>query len=234
MRRLAEASGVRILTNTGYYGAAGGRFLPAHARTERPEQLAARWIGEWRDGIEGTGIRPGFVKIGTDAGPLPEANRNLVRAAARTHLATGLTVACHCGDGAAAMEVLGEMEGAGCDGSALVWVHAQNERDPELHLQAARRGVWVEFDGVSTETVPRNVEMVRRMRDAGLLSRVLLSHDAGWYAVGEPGGGAFRPFSALFTHLLPALRAGGITEAEIRRLTVENPAAAFAVRVRRR
>jgi phosphotriesterase-related protein len=31
LRRLSEASGVRILTNTGYYGAAKDKHLPAHA-----------------------------------------------------------------------------------------------------------------------------------------------------------------------------------------------------------
>jgi predicted metal-dependent phosphotriesterase family hydrolase len=234
MRRLAQASGVNIVTNTGYYGAAGGKFLPAQARSDTPDQLAARWTAEWRDGIEGTGIRPGFVKIGTDAGTLPEANRKLARAAALTHLATGLTVACHCGDGDAALDVLGEMEAAGCGGGALVWVHAQNEKDPSRRAEAAHRGVWVEFDAISTQTIGAHVGLLKHMRGEGLLGRVLVSHDAGWYAVGEPDGGVFRAFDTLFTEFIPALRAAGFTDAEIRRVTVENPAEAFAVRVRRR
>src|SRR6185437_10076628 len=44
LKRLAEASGVHILTNTGYYGAANDKFLPKHAFAESPDQLAARWI----------------------------------------------------------------------------------------------------------------------------------------------------------------------------------------------
>ena len=34
LKRLSEASGLNILTNTGYYGAAGEKYLPAHAYTE--------------------------------------------------------------------------------------------------------------------------------------------------------------------------------------------------------
>ena len=62
LRRLAKASGLNILTNTGYYGALKENFLPPHAYTETAQQLAARWIKEWKEGIEGTGIHPGFIK----------------------------------------------------------------------------------------------------------------------------------------------------------------------------
>jgi phosphotriesterase-related protein len=37
LRRLAKASGLQILTNTGYYGANGGKHLPEHAFTESAE-----------------------------------------------------------------------------------------------------------------------------------------------------------------------------------------------------
>jgi phosphotriesterase-related protein len=76
LRRLARSSGIAIVTNTGYYGAADDKFVPPHARTESAEQLAARWIAEARDGIDGTGIRPGFMKIGVDAGPLRRSTRS--------------------------------------------------------------------------------------------------------------------------------------------------------------
>ena len=41
LKRLGDASGVTILTNTGYYGARQGKFLPAHAFNESADQLAA-------------------------------------------------------------------------------------------------------------------------------------------------------------------------------------------------
>ena len=70
------------------------------------------------------------------------------------------------------------------------------------------------------------------MKEAGHLDRVLLSHDAGWYHVGEPGGGEYRPYDTLMADFVPALRAAGVSEAEVRRLTVDNPRAAFTVQVR--
>ncbi len=209
LQRLAEISGLHLLTNTGYYGANGGKHLPAHARTESAEALARRWADEWRDGIEGTGIRPGFIKIGTDAGPLPEVNQKLVRAAARAHLASGLTIAAHTGDGRAAIQELAILEEEGVHDSAFIWVHAQNERDTALHARAAASGAWVEFDGISPQAIARHVELVRAMKARGLLGRVLLSHDAGWYHVGEPRGGDYWPYDTLMAQFVPALRAAG-------------------------
>ena len=234
LRRLSIASGVRLLTNTGYYGARQGKYLPRHAFEEDADQLAQRWLAEWQDGLDGTGIRPGFIKIGVDAGPLSEVNQKLVRAAARTHLKSGLTVACHTGDGAAALQELAILQEEGVDPAAWIWVHAQNERDATLQERAAERGGWVEFDGIGPETIERHIELLRHMKQKGLLGRVLISQDAGWYSVGEPDGGTFRPYTTLFEEFLPALREAGFSGTEISRLMVENPAEAFTVRVRGR
>src|SRR5262245_49921372 len=95
LQRLALATKLHILTNTGYYGAAQNKFLPAHAFTDTADQLAARWFHDWREGIEETGVRPGFIKIGVDAGKISERHRKLVRAAERPDMATGLTNAEH-------------------------------------------------------------------------------------------------------------------------------------------
>ena len=72
--------------------------------------------------------------------------------------------------------------------------------------------------------------MIGRMRDEGLLERVLVSQDAGWYNAGQPRGGEFKPFHPIFTALIPALRKGGFDESQIQTLFVHNPARAFALR----
>jgi phosphotriesterase-related protein len=149
------------------------------------------------------------------------------------HLATGLTIGAHTGQAVAAYEELAELEGAGVHPSAWIWIHAQNEPDPSKYLDAAARGAWISLDGVSTESVGLHVDRVVALRDAGFLQRVLVSQDAGWYSVGEPDGGKFRPYDAVFTGFVPALKAKGFSEAEVAQIFVKNPATAFAVRVRR-
>ncbi|MFI5169086.1 MAG: phosphotriesterase [Vicinamibacterales bacterium] len=232
LARLSEASGLQILTNTGYYGAANDVAIPKHAYDETPSQLAARWTAEFEAGIEGTRIRPGFVKIGVDAGPLSAIDRKLVEAGALTHLATGLTLAIHTGNGVAAHEILGVLGTNGVSPEAYVWVHAQNEADPASRGRAADEGAWVELDGVSPKSLDAHVAAVVDLRARKRLDRVLVSQDAGWYHVGEPDGGNYRSYAFLFDSFVPALRTAGLTEGEIRTLLVENPARAFAVKRR--
>lgn len=234
LRRLSIATGVTFLTNTGYYGARQGKFLPKHAHEESADELAQCWIKEWENGIQDTDIRPGFIKIGVDNGPLSDINRKLVQAAARCHLKTGLTIAGHTGDGKAALEQVAILRKEGVSPRAWIWVHAQNERNSDIHIDVARTGAWVEFDGISPNSIDRHVEFVTNMKDAGLLNQVLLSHDAGWYSVGEPGGGKVRGYEPLFNQFIPALKKNGLNESEIEQLIVTNPANAFTVNVRAR
>ena len=229
LKRLSAASGVQILSNTGYYGAAQDKHLPPHAFDETAEQLSVRWIREWERGIDDTGIKPALMKIGVDGSPLSAIDAKLVRAAAIAHRETGLPIASHTGSGAAAFEELDLLERAGVPLSAFIWVHAQSERDHTFHARAARRGAWVEFDGIGQTSVARHVELVRQMKDQDLLGHVLLSHVAGWYRVGERGGGQFRPYDTLFTAFIPALKGAGFTETEVRQLIVGNPRRALAV-----
>jgi len=77
------------------------------------------------------------------------------------------------------------------------------------------------------------VDRVTTLKGRGLLSRLLVSHDAGWYRPGEPRGGSFRGFETAYISFVPALRRAQWTDNEIHQLMVSNPAAAFTVRVRR-
>lgn len=233
LRRLSRASGLAIITNTGYYGSADDKYIPAHAYQETAAQLAERWVREWREGIDGTGVRPGFIKTGVDKGSLSAIDAMLVRAAALTHLETGLTIASHTGFAVPAREQLAILAEEGVHPSAWIWVHAQTEVDTDHHAWAARQGAWLSFDGISPESLERHLAQVVDMKRLGLLHRVLLSHDAGWYQPGQPGGGTFRPFDTLFTRFLPALRETGFTRDEIHQLTVTNPQQAFQVRIRK-
>lgn len=230
LHRLSKASGLHIITNTGFYGAADDKYVPALAYKETADELAMRWARDFEDGIPPDNVRPGIIKIGVDSGSLSEIDTKLVRAAARAHKRTGLVIASHTGNGVAAMAELAVLREEGVDPSAFIWVHAQNESDTSIHHRAAALGAWVEFDGISPQSIDRHVELVLGMKRAGHLRRVLISQDAGWYHVGEPQGGEFRGYETLFTEFLPALRQAGVTEDEIDTLLIRNPRHALALR----
>jgi phosphotriesterase-related protein len=76
--------------------------------------------------------------------------------------------------------------------------------------------------------------LVKAVREAGMLERVLISQDAGWYNIGEAGGGKYRGYDVLFTEFVPALRAAGFSAAQIDQLLIGNPQRALAIQVRKR
>lgn len=241
VRRLSIASGLHMLVPSGVYLSADGRFAPDYLATDSAEALAARWIGEWRNGIAGTEIRPGFLKLGVNGGPLRDAEAKAMRAAALTHRATGLTIAVHTGpwrtpapgeNGQSAQAQLALLRDAGVAPSAWIWFHAQNEADGAQHLAAARQGAYVSFDGYRPGMEAEYAARIDALRREGLLDRVLVSQDAGWYTAGAPNGGDFSPYAPILTRLVPALRGRGFDAGAIATLFRRNPAAAYAVRVR--
>ncbi len=232
LKRLAEESGLNILTNTGYYGAVKNKYLPAWAFTETAEQLSRRWIEEFKIGIEGTGIKPGFIKISVDPEHLSELHRKMVKAAALTHLETGLTICSHTGIAIPAFEEIEVLKEMGVHPSAFVWVHAQSEKDKARQVEAARLGAWISLDGIAWGDAAKYADSIEHLRSASLLNKVLISHDAGWYKPGEVDGGSFKGFTTIFQTLIPLLKERGFTESDIEQLLVKNPAEAFGIRVR--
>ena len=232
LRRLSKASDLLIITNTGMYKAP---YLPKYAFDKSAEQLASSWIAEGKKGIDGTGIRPGLIKIAVN----PEAKlipiqKKIVRAAALTHLETGLSIAAHTGR-VRVWRVLDVLEEEGVAPEAYIWVHAQGQPDQKICFEAARRGALA--------LLRRGFRRGRRYshgdrasgpaRPGGRArSRLLVSHDAGWYHVGEPGGGNYSPYDAVFKRFLPALKAAGVGKGIEKRLLVENAREVLMPRVK--
>lgn len=233
LKKLSAQSGLQIITNTGYYGGSVNKFLPAHAFAETEHQLSDRWIKEHTEGIEGSGIRPGFIKISVNDSHLSEISKKLVRAAALCHLSTGLTIASHTGPAIPALEEINIIKNMGVAPEAFIWVHAQNEKDPQQYMVAARAGAWVSLDGLRDENVDQYAELISFMKKQKHLHRVLISHDAGWYEPDKPDGGKIRGYTTVFKKLIPAMEKTGFTKRDIQQVFQRNPAEAFTIKVRK-
>ena len=233
LKSISESTGLNIITNTGYYGAANDKYVPKQAYAESAEELASGWVDEWNNGIGNTGIKPGFIKIGVDSKSLSDIDRKLVVAAAKTHLKTGLVIASHTGPAIPAFEELDVLMNEGVAPEAFIWVHAQGEKDLNNHLRAARMGAWIGLDGVNENNCENYVRMIKNLKDNDLLDKVLLSHDAGWYEPGKENGGEYRGYTTLFEKLIPLLKEEGFSEKEINQLIITNPAEVFSIRIRK-
>ena len=232
LEKIAEKSGLRILTNTGLYGARDNKFIPSYAWKMSPEELAQMWIDEYENGIDGSSIRPGFIKIGVDASdPLHGMHQKLVKAAALTHLSTGLTIASHTGDAVGLWPQLTLLKEMRVSPESFIWVHAQNEKNHENYLQAAEMGCWISLDGLGWE-LEQHIEKILFAKKNGILDRILISHDSGWYDP-QKENQTINPYTAIFEKLYPELKSQGFTDEEFNQLMHENPSKAYAVRIRK-
>jgi phosphotriesterase-related protein len=233
LQKIARRTGLTIITNTGFYGAVKNKYLPAFAFSMSPEELAEVWIHEYEHGIDGTEIKPGFIKISVDATETLDAmHERLVRGAAIAHLSTGLTIASHTGEAIGLWPQLKILDESGVSAEAFVWVHAQNEKDNSAYLRAANEGCWISLDGLGWE-LDNHVEKLVFARDSKILDRILISHDAGWYTP-QNDQQSIKPYTAIFTKLYPALKARGFSDEEFSRLLSENPKKAFSLKIRKR
>ena len=233
LKKLSEATGLNIITNTGFYAAVNEKYLPDFVYNETASQIAERWINEWKNGIEGTGIKPGFIKTSVDSAPLSSTQIKIITAAAIAHLQTGLTIAIHTGNGEAARQQLDILQKNGVAASARIWVHAQSESNTNYHIEAAKKGSWISFDGVNEMSRDTHINFLQVMKKEGLLEKVLVSQDSGWYHVGEVNGGNFNSYSYIITSFIPALKKTGFTQAEIDQLFITNPAKALVIKIRK-
>lgn len=239
LEELSKRSGVRVITNTGYYGAVDNRFMPKHAYHETADEIADRWIDEFESGINESDVRPGFIKISVaEQVPLSELHQKIVLAAIKTHLETGMVIASHTIGDVPAMDQIALLEAGGVSPEAWIWTHAQSGT-ADANIEAAKKGAWISLDNVRFDPSRKDNETgsiswyagrIDQIRKEGLLHRVLISHDAGWYDPDQKGGGDFRGYTDIFTNLIPELKNADFSEEEIRQLLITNPANALRLR----
>ncbi len=186
-------------------------------------------IGELTEGIEASGVRAGWIKLSAGDDGITEVETKILRAAARAGRATGAVIGSHTIRGRVVMDQLDIIEDAGYTAERFISIHTQAETDFAMHLEVARRGAWIEYDGIGGWGEDADyVGNIHRVLDAGLGGQLLLSQDRGWFDPAQPGGGTPKPYTYLIEVFLPKLRDSGVDEATIAMLTRDNPFRAFA------
>jgi predicted metal-dependent phosphotriesterase family hydrolase len=139
--------------------------------------------------------------------------RKVFRAVGKAHLATNLSIFTHTGiPGKSALEQLDILEDAGVNPDRVVIGHLGNLVDPNVYVHKAicRRGAFVGFDRQGNNDT-QQVPMVMALIDAGFVDHLMFSAD------GSSG------YSKTVTVFVPKLKAAGISDQALHRITVDNP-----------
>ncbi|MEJ7761463.1 MAG: hypothetical protein WKF80_01590 [Thermomicrobiales bacterium] len=223
---VSRATGMPLVLPTGVYREP---WVTPWAHGASVDELARWMVSEIEVGIEGSGVRAGWIKVSAGDDGITPVEAKILRAAARAAARTGAVIGSHTIRGRVVRDQLAILTGEGCPPDRFVWIHAQQEPDITIHHDLSRQGVWIEYDGIGDPAEDgRYVSLVRAALDAGLGHRVLLSQDLGWYDPAQPGGGTPRPYDHLPTVFLDRLRASGVDGATVDGLVRDNPFAAFA------
>jgi predicted metal-dependent phosphotriesterase family hydrolase len=225
---LARASGLHVVMGCGWYREA---YYPPELRVDRRsvDDLADELVREARDGVGGTGIRPGIIgEIGTDKPWVSALEERVHRAAARAARRTGLAVTTHGVLSPVGLDQLRIFEEESLDPARVIIGHADSYPHLEHHLAIIERGANVEFDFLGMSFTPRErhgeqrlVELLCELLARGHAERILLSQDVCHDA--QLSRYAGNGYTYLARSFLPRLREAGVDDAAIDTMTVANP-----------
>jgi phosphotriesterase-related protein len=225
---LARASRLHVVMGSGWYR---GAHYPPEALIDRRsvDALADAIARDATVGVGETGIRSGIIgEIGTDKPWLSAQEERVHRAAARAARRTGLAITTHAVQSTVGLDQLTVFEDEGADLSRVVIGHADSNPSLDYHVAIVERGASVEFDFLGMRFTPlerhgegRIVDNLRALLDRGHVERILLSQDVCHDSQLKRYGG--NGYTYLAETFLPRLRAAGVSDDEIRTITLDNP-----------
>ena len=232
LKRISTATGVNVIMGSGYYK---DKWIHDTLKSKSVEQLADIIISDIQDGING--IHAGVIgEIGVSR-PMTAFEAKSMAAAAHAQIATGAAIVVHFdinigGEAVERHQGLDLLEQEGADLSRVSVSH--NTPYVELvddFISYAQRGCYVAFDMLGMEAYGpvalnwderlKPVETVKALIDAGYIEHILLSQDLCFTALYVENGGY--GYAHILNNLVPQFKAGGITDAQLHTILVENP-----------
>ena len=236
MRRISIETGLNVIIGAGYYVEGAQKKETLDLTIEEMEENIVREI---EVGIGNTGIKAGIIgEIGVNFEMFPFERKSLI-AACRAQKRTGAPLMIHINpwstQGYQAMEIVKEH---GIDPKKVVVCHADVENREDYIFDLLEMGVYVEFDNFGKEndvepwdirpgngpfvTDRERVALIKKIIDRGYVKQLLFSTDICLKSLLHSYGGW--GYDHVITHILPALRAKGVTEEQIEEIMIHNPA----------
>lgn len=234
--RVADRAPVRLVASTGWYTP---NVLPTFFQfhgpgrmLDRPDPLVSLFVRDITEGIAGTTVRAGMLKVMVDAdGITPDVGR-VMEAVAAAHRETGVPITTHSHpasrNGLAQQAFLRDR---GVPPERIIIGHSGDTEDLDYLRQLMDNGSTLGMDRFGMEHVlpdDRRVRTVLALLQDGYADRMVLSHDAAIYSHVTPpswrAGHAPRwRMDTIPKIIVPALREAGASDDEIDQMLVRNP-----------
>ena len=241
LAEICRITGVNIVCPTGLHLAK--YYAPGHwGERLNAEELAKLFVADIEQGIDSadyngpeilrTPHKAGVVKVATGTDAPSARERKAFKAAAIAHQQTGAPILTHTEQGAGALEQVRMFEEFGVPLQHAVISHTDRAPDRVYHKEILSTGVILEYDSAfrwGPEAGNPTLDLVVAMVAAGFGEQLVLGMDAArrkyWKAYGGTPGLAF-----LLREFVPRLIEAGLTNADIEKIFVSNPAKCYAFR----
>jgi len=195
------------------------------------DQLARRWIRDFDKGldtIDGTVIRPGYIKLLLDKGQISPVDKAMLIAAIKASNKTGMPIHCHILESHMVPAVIDLLKKHKADMVKFLWAHADQESHLETIEMACKEGIWVGFDMIKEGTHAQRCQLLKTVIDRGLSKHLLLSQDYDFYEEYEDRG-QNHPCASLFDSFLPYCYQQGIDRDVLESILIENPSVYYNI-----
>jgi phosphotriesterase-related protein len=222
LRDISEKTGVKIIAGTGFYW---DMYHPSWLHEMSVEDITKRLVEHITVGFPGTDIRAGFMgELGTHHRKITPTETRVLQAAAQAQIETGVPIGTHALFTEIGVDQLNILEAAGADLDITVIGHCDTNRDLNYSRKLLNRGVWIGYDAVGQldkQTDELRAQSLATLIREGHGKKLLISTDiAGRSRMVAHGG---QGYAYLLTKFVPLLKNAGVTDAEIKMLTQENP-----------
>ncbi len=234
MERVALETGLQVIACTGIYSY---DFLPHYWQTRDEDAMADAFVHDIENGIQRTPIKAAFLKCAADAPGVTPNVEKVHRACARASLRTGAPIMAHthpaANTGPRQMEIFVE---EGVDPAKVQLAHTGDSDDLDYIERVLETGAWIGMDRYGIEmylpTERRNATVLALL-ERGYADRRFLSADScasiDWFSPEAAeqllAAGAVKDWNTTLIHdqVLPTLRAGGMTDAQVSTILEDNP-----------
>ena len=192
--------------------------------------------GDLTGGIQGTEGKAAILKCATDEPGVTPGVEKVLRAVARAHRRTGAPISTHTHPATRrGLEQQTIFEEEGVDLSRVVIGHSDDTEDIEYLQELMKRGSYLGMDRFGIDPIlptEKRVATVARLCELGFAGQMVLSHDASCYLDWYPPelmktAAPNWQFRLISEDVLPALRAAGVSDEQIKQMTVDNPRRIF-------
>lgn len=226
---VSRTTGVNVIMACGRYSEPS---MTDDEKQDSVETLAARFLREFRDGVEDTGLKPGLLKVGFVSTIDKPAEIRSLRAAGRVQHIVGCALSIHPHiwkpDSHLILDILEEEH---CDLRKVILCHQDFLGTQFDYLDSlVRRGCFLEFDTFGSGLIndpmwqmdeSQKIANLTSQIERGNSSHILISGDMCLKIMLGCGGGT--GLKNIPVNVIPALRNLEIETETINQIVIENP-----------